>query len=61
MTKPVVLCILDGWGLREDSEANAVAQADTPAADQQSYEESMHDFPPISDPGLRRHAGKSGS
>ena len=33
MTKPVVLCILDGWGLREETEANAVAQADTPAFD----------------------------
>ncbi len=33
MTKPVVLCILDGWGLREQTEANAVALADTPAFD----------------------------
>ena len=31
--KPVVLCILDGWGLREDREANAVALADTPTFD----------------------------
>ena len=28
--KPVVLCILDGWGWREEREANAVAQAETP-------------------------------
>ena len=28
--KPVVLCILDGWGLRADSSANAVALANTP-------------------------------
>ncbi len=28
--KPVVLCILDGWGEREDRENNAVALANTP-------------------------------
>jgi 2,3-bisphosphoglycerate-independent phosphoglycerate mutase len=28
--KPVVLCILDGWGLRPEREANAVALADAP-------------------------------
>jgi 2,3-bisphosphoglycerate-independent phosphoglycerate mutase len=33
MPKPVVLCILDGWGLRAGREANAVALADTPAYD----------------------------
>ncbi|MEM6387315.1 MAG: 2,3-bisphosphoglycerate-independent phosphoglycerate mutase [Pseudomonadota bacterium] len=31
--KPVVLCILDGWGLREDSTANAPQLANTPAFD----------------------------
>ncbi|SPH24448.1 2,3-bisphosphoglycerate-independent phosphoglycerate mutase [Defluviimonas aquaemixtae] len=31
--KPVVLCILDGWGLRAETEANAVALADTPNFD----------------------------
>lgn len=31
--KPVVLCILDGWGLRAETQANAVALADTPAWD----------------------------
>ncbi len=31
--KPVVLCILDGWGLRADTTANAVALADTPTYD----------------------------
>jgi 2,3-bisphosphoglycerate-independent phosphoglycerate mutase len=30
---PVVLCILDGWGLRTETEANAVALADTPNFD----------------------------
>ncbi len=31
--KPVVLCILDGWGLREERENNAVALAHTPNFD----------------------------
>ncbi|SEP06670.1 phosphoglycerate mutase [Salinihabitans flavidus] len=31
--KPVALCILDGWGLREETEANAPALADTPVFD----------------------------
>ncbi len=31
--KPVVLCILDGWGLRAETAGNAVALADTPAFD----------------------------
>lgn len=31
--KPVLLCILDGWGLRTATEGNAVAQAQTPTFD----------------------------
>ncbi|RMD46682.1 MAG: 2,3-bisphosphoglycerate-independent phosphoglycerate mutase, partial [Alphaproteobacteria bacterium] len=31
--RPVVLCILDGWGLREEREANAPALAHTPNFD----------------------------
>ena len=31
--KPVVLCILDGWGLRAETKDNAVALADTPTFD----------------------------
>ena len=31
--KPVVLCILDGWGLRAERDNNAVALAETPAFD----------------------------
>lgn len=31
--RPVVLCILDGWGHRDDREDNAIAQADTPTWD----------------------------
>ena len=30
---PVVLCIMDGWGLRTAPDANAVARASTPAVD----------------------------
>lgn len=32
--KPLVLMILDGWGYRESSESNAIAQANTPVMDQ---------------------------
>ncbi|MEM7632833.1 MAG: hypothetical protein AAF227_12620, partial [Pseudomonadota bacterium] len=31
--KPVVLCILDGWGLRDTREANAPKLAATPTFD----------------------------
>ncbi len=31
--RPVILCILDGWGLRAEREANAVALAETPNFD----------------------------
>ncbi|MGP9790519.1 2,3-bisphosphoglycerate-independent phosphoglycerate mutase [Roseinatronobacter sp. NSM] len=33
MTRPVVLCILDGWGLNPQIAGNAVAQANTPNFD----------------------------
>ena len=33
MTKPVVLCILDGWGLSDTPQASAPAQARTPTMD----------------------------
>lgn len=32
--KPLVLLILDGWGYREDTSNNAIAQANTPVLDQ---------------------------
>ncbi|MEE9453609.1 MAG: 2,3-bisphosphoglycerate-independent phosphoglycerate mutase [Paracoccaceae bacterium] len=38
--KPVVLCIMDGWGLREQSAANAVALANTP-----NFDRVMHACP----------------
>ncbi|HEY0838004.1 MAG TPA: 2,3-bisphosphoglycerate-independent phosphoglycerate mutase [Azospirillum sp.] len=31
--RPVVLCVLDGWGYREERADNAIAQADTPTWD----------------------------
>src|SRR6266542_597927 len=31
--RPVVLCVLDGWGIAPDSAANAVTRADTPRLD----------------------------
>ena len=33
MVKPVVLCIMDGWGIAPDSATNAVSAADTPVYD----------------------------
>ena len=38
--KPVVLCILDGWGMRAEVEGNAVAQAKTP-----NFDRLMQDNP----------------
>ena len=31
--KPVVLCILDGWGTSKDTRGNAVSLANTPCFD----------------------------
>ena len=39
-TKPAVLCILDGWGAREESENNAIIMANTP-----HYDKIVTDFP----------------
>lgn len=33
MTKPVVLCVLDGWGYRPNGKGNAIAEAETPCMD----------------------------
>ena len=38
--KPVVLCILDGWGLSDDTTANAPALANTP-----NFDRIMHEGP----------------
>ena len=38
--KPTVLMILDGFGLNDKSEGNAIAQADTPVIDK-----LMKDYP----------------
>ncbi|MGY6548530.1 MAG: 2,3-bisphosphoglycerate-independent phosphoglycerate mutase [Roseinatronobacter sp.] len=40
MTRPVVLCILDGWGLSPQTEGNAVAQGATP-----HFDRLMRDHP----------------
>ncbi|GAB3122640.1 2,3-bisphosphoglycerate-independent phosphoglycerate mutase [Novispirillum itersonii] len=41
--KPAVLCILDGWGYRPETEDNAIAQANTPTWDRllQQYPNSL--------------------
>lgn len=33
MPRPVVLCILDGWGSSDDTESNAIAKGETPVFD----------------------------
>ena len=33
LKKPIVLCIMDGWGINENLENNAVALAKTPNVD----------------------------
>ncbi len=38
-TRPVILCILDGWGARSDRENNAIMMADTP-----HYDAMINDF-----------------
>jgi 2,3-bisphosphoglycerate-independent phosphoglycerate mutase len=38
--KPVMLCIMDGWGERAETDHNAIAQADTPV-----YDRLRRDFP----------------
>ena len=40
MIRPVVLCILDGWGLSPETEGNATAQAQTP-----NFDRVMRDCP----------------
>ncbi|MBL4601239.1 MAG: 2,3-bisphosphoglycerate-independent phosphoglycerate mutase [Emcibacteraceae bacterium] len=39
-TRPVMLCILDGWGSREQTENNAIKMANTP-----NYDAMIRDFP----------------
>ena len=54
--RPVVLCILDGWGLRDDAPDNAITRARTPV-----YDDLMRRYPhgmlqaSAEDVGLPRH------
>ena len=45
MTKPVMLIIMDGWGIREKTEGNAIVKGNTPNYDdwQRNYERSILD------------------
>ena len=38
--KPVVLCILDGWGIGDGGEFDAIASANTPC-----YDDMMANYP----------------
>ncbi len=40
--KPTVLMILDGFGLNEKTEGNAIAQANTPTLDKLMQERPAH-------------------
>ena len=40
MTRPIVLTILDGWGYRAETEANAIAMARKP-----NYDKLLAEFP----------------
>ena len=39
MTNPVALIIMDGWGMRDAEEGNAVKQASTPNVDKWTAED----------------------
>ncbi|HLD31336.1 MAG TPA: 2,3-bisphosphoglycerate-independent phosphoglycerate mutase, partial [Patescibacteria group bacterium] len=38
--RPVVLAILDGWGIAPDSEGNAITRAETP-----NFNKFIHEYP----------------
>ncbi len=57
---PVVLCILDGWGHREDSENNAIRQARTPVLDR-LYETCPHALIEASEQEVGLPAGQMGN
>ena len=58
--RPVVLCILDGWGHREDRENNAVRQARTPNLDR-LFEASPHALIDASEGEVGLPAGQMGN
>ncbi|MEM7422991.1 MAG: 2,3-bisphosphoglycerate-independent phosphoglycerate mutase [Pseudomonadota bacterium] len=58
--KPVILCILDGWGLREKTEANAPALAQTPNFDR-LWQEEPHSSLSASGEDVGLPAGQMGN
>ncbi|HEX8598261.1 MAG TPA: 2,3-bisphosphoglycerate-independent phosphoglycerate mutase [Chloroflexia bacterium] len=58
--RPVVLLILDGWGLREENENNAVALADTPNMDR-LWSEYPHTALDASEHAVGLPAGQMGN
>ncbi len=58
--KPVVLCILDGWGHREETEANAPALADTPNFDR-LWRDCPHAFLTTFGPDVGLPTGQMGN
>jgi len=58
--RPVVLCILDGWGHRESCENNAICQADTPNLDR-LFETMPHALVDASESEVGLPAGQMGN
>src|SRR5690606_29725890 len=58
--RPVVLCVLDGWGWREDVADNAVAQAATPNFDR-LWSGCPHAFLQASEQNVGLPAGQIGN
>ncbi|MBI1273707.1 MAG: 2,3-bisphosphoglycerate-independent phosphoglycerate mutase [Alphaproteobacteria bacterium] len=58
--KPVVLCVLDGWGWREGGEDNAVARANTPSFDR-LWQSCPHGFLKTGEEDVGLPAGQMGN
>ncbi|MCC6920108.1 MAG: 2,3-bisphosphoglycerate-independent phosphoglycerate mutase [Alphaproteobacteria bacterium] len=58
--RPVVLCILDGWGYRKEREANALAQANLPTY-RRMFEEGPTAFLKTSGPAVGLPVGQMGN
>ncbi|MEC4591461.1 2,3-bisphosphoglycerate-independent phosphoglycerate mutase [Nitrospirillum amazonense] len=58
--RPVVLCIMDGWGYREEVADNAVAQGNTPNYDR-LWQESPHGLLSASEEDVGLPAGQMGN
>ncbi|MEQ9811301.1 MAG: 2,3-bisphosphoglycerate-independent phosphoglycerate mutase, partial [Azospirillaceae bacterium] len=60
LRRPVVLCVLDGWGWREETNDNAVALANTPNFDRY-WAEKPHAFLQASEEAVGLPDGQIGN